>query len=143
LEFADLERQGNQTPDLVLASDAKGNVFLANHSCLRYRELEQLDTVDRFELVATRDYDRQHLTLLRHQTERSYGADRRLARGESADGEKDYFWHAFDMPNAGWTLHLLRDTASLQDDVATARPHDAGPWMSPVFRDLYIHTPLR
>ena len=53
LEFPDLERQWNQTPDLVLASDAKGIVFLANHAGWRYRELEPLDTVDRFELAET------------------------------------------------------------------------------------------
>lgn len=62
LEFPDLERQWNQTPDLVLASDAKGIVFLANHAGWRYRELEPLDTVDRFELAETRQYDRQPLT---------------------------------------------------------------------------------
>ena len=107
LEFPDLERQWNQTPDLVLASDAKGIVFLANHAGWRYRELEPLDTVDRFELAETRQYDRQPLTPLRHQTLRSYGEDSRLARVESADGEKDYLWQSLDLPNDGWTLHLL------------------------------------
>ena len=129
LEFPDLERQWNQTPDLVLASDAKGIVFLANHAGWRYRELEPLDTVDRFELAETRQYDRQPLTPLRHQTLRSYGEDRRLARVESADGEKDYLWQSLDLPNDGWTLHLLRDTASIQDDVATrAWPPPAPGW---------------
>lgn len=139
LEFPDLERQWNQTPDLVLASDAKGIVFLANHAGWRYRELEPLDTVDRFELAETRQYDRQPLTPLRHQTLRSYGEDSRLARVESADGEKDYLWQSLDLPNDGWTLHLLRDTASIQDDVATARLAAAGTWLALVFLGLFLH----
>ncbi|EIU7087133.1 TPA: ATP-binding protein [Pseudomonas aeruginosa] len=139
LEFPDLERQWNQTPDLVLASDAKGIVFLANHAGWRYRELEPLDTVDRFELAETRQYDRQPLTPLRHQTLRSYGEDSRLARVESADGEKDYLWQSRDLPNDGWTLHLLRDTASIQDDVATARLAAAGTWLALVFLGLFLH----
>ena len=125
-------------PDLVLASDAKGIVFLANHAGWRYRELEPLDTVDRFELAETRQYDRQPLTPLRHQTLRSYGEDSRLARVESADGEKDYLWQSLDLPNDGWTLHLLRDTASIQDDVATARLAAAGTWLALVL-GLFLH----
>ncbi len=120
-------------------SDAKGIVFLANHAGWRYRELEPLDTVDRFELAETRQYDRQPLTPLRHQTLRSYGEDSRLARVESADGEKDYLWQSLDLPNDGWTLHLLRDTASIQDDVATARLAAAGTWLALVFLGLFLH----
>ncbi len=95
--------------------------------------------MDRFELAETRQYDRQPLTPLRHQTLRSYGEDRRLARVESADGEKDYLWQSLDLPNDGWTLHLLRDTASIQDDVATARLAAAGTWLALVFLGLFLH----
>ena len=124
---------------MLFRSDAKGIVFLANHAGWRYRELEPLDTVDRFELAETRQYDRQPLTPLRHQTLRSYGEDSRLARVESADGEKDYLWQSLDLPNDGWTLHLLRDTASIQDDVATARLAAAGTWLALVFLGLFLH----
>jgi two-component system C4-dicarboxylate transport sensor histidine kinase DctB len=47
LEFPDLEQQWSQTPDLVLVSDAKGIVFLANRQEWRYRELQPLDTFAR------------------------------------------------------------------------------------------------
>ena len=95
--------------------------------------------MDRFELAETRQYDRQPLIPLRHQTLRSYGEDSRLARVESADGEKDYLWQSLDLPNDGWTLHLLRDTASIQDDVATARLAAAGTWLALVFLGLFLH----
>ena len=54
LEFPDLERQWNQTPTWSWPATPKGIVFLANHAGWRYRELEPLDTVDRFELAETR-----------------------------------------------------------------------------------------
>ena len=85
--------------------------------------------MDRFELAETRQYDRQPLTPLRHQTLRSYGEDSRLARVESADGEKDYLWQSAGPAQRRLDPALAARHREHQDDVATApgrRRHLAG-----------------
>ncbi|SDI62491.1 sensor histidine kinase [Pseudomonas panipatensis] len=130
LEFPDLERQWSQTPDLVLVSDAKGIVFLANRQEWRYRELQPLDTFARLELAQTRQYDRQPLSPLRHQTLEHLGEDSRLERVAGPPRESDYLWQSLALPDDAWTLHLLRDSSGIQSDVATARAAAAGAWLT-------------
>ncbi|MDF3933446.1 ATP-binding protein [Pseudomonas citronellolis] len=141
LEFPDLERQWSQTPDLVLVSDTKGIVFLANHPGWRYRELQPLDTFARLELAQTRQYDRQPLSPLAHRTLEPLGEDSRLVR-VSTDGAKgadsDYLWQSLSLPDDDWTLHLLRDARGVQSDVLTARLAAAGAWLALVFLVLLL-----
>ena len=61
IALQDLEREWLQTPDIVLASDAHGVVFLASQDAWRYRLLEPLDDEERRELNATRQYANQPL----------------------------------------------------------------------------------
>ncbi|KAF1051568.1 MAG: C4-dicarboxylate transport sensor protein DctB [Stenotrophomonas maltophilia] len=138
LEFPDLERQWSQTPDGVLVSDANGIVFLANHPGWRYRELQPLDTFARLELAQTRQYDRQPLTPLRHQLHEALGEHSRVVRIAGPEGERDYLWQSLELPDDGWTLHLLRDTAALQGDILTARLAAAGAWLTLVFLLLWL-----
>ncbi|SFC91557.1 two-component system, NtrC family, C4-dicarboxylate transport sensor histidine kinase DctB [Pseudomonas citronellolis] len=138
LEFPDLEQQWSQTPDLVLVSDTKGIVFLANHPGWRYRELQPLDTFARLELAQTRQYDRQPLSPLRHRTLQPLGEDSRLVRVGAKDDETDYLWQSLSLPDDDWTLHLLRDARGVQSDVATARLAAAGAWLTLVFLALLL-----
>lgn len=61
IALQELEREWLQTPDIVLASDAHGVVFLASQDAWRYRLLEPLDDEERRELNATRQYSDQPL----------------------------------------------------------------------------------
>ncbi|SDK22363.1 two-component system, NtrC family, C4-dicarboxylate transport sensor histidine kinase DctB [Pseudomonas delhiensis] len=138
LEFPDLEQQWSQTPDLVLVSDTKGIVFLANHPGWRYRELQPLDTFARLELAQTRQYDRQPLTPLQHRTLQPLGEDSRLVRVGARGDETDYLWQSLSLPDDDWTLHLLRDARGVQSDVATARLAAAGAWLALVFLAMLL-----
>src|SRR5213079_2251066 len=64
LEFPDLEHTWAQGDDLLLVSDAKGVVFIANQPGWRYRSLRPLSDQDRSELGSTRQYDKQPLAPL-------------------------------------------------------------------------------
>ena len=61
IALQELEREWLQTPDIVLASDAHGVVFLASQDAWRYRLLAPLDDEERRELNATRQYSDQPL----------------------------------------------------------------------------------
>ncbi|MCP8462409.1 ATP-binding protein [Pseudomonas sp. ZM23] len=138
LEFPDLERQWSQTPDVVLVSDSKGIVFLANHPRWRYRELMPLDAVARAELADTRQYHRQPLSALPHRNLERIGDSARLARVEGQEIGGEYLWQSVDLPEDDWTLHLLRDTRGIQSDVISARLAAAGVWLALVFLILWL-----
>ena len=138
LEFPDLERQWSQTPDVVLVSDSKGVVFLANHPRWRYRELMPLDAVARAELADTRQYHRQPLSALPHRTLESLGEHARMVRVDGQEISGDYLWQSVGLPEEDWTLHLLRDTRGVQSDVTSARLAAAGAWMALVFLVLWL-----
>ncbi len=138
LEFPDLERQWSQTPDVVLVSDSKGVVFLANHAGWRYRELMPLDAVARAELADTRQYHRQPLSALPHRTLESLGEHARMVRVDGQEISGDYLWQSVGLPEEDWTLHLLRDTRGVQSDVTSARLAAAGAWMALVFLVLWL-----
>ena len=61
LEFPELEREWAQGDDLLLVSDARGIVFIANKPGWRYRNLRPLSANDLAELKATRQYDKKQL----------------------------------------------------------------------------------
>lgn len=138
LEFPDLERQWSQTPDVVLVSDSKGIVFLANHPRWRYRELLPLDAVARAELTDTRQYHKQPLSALPHRTLEPLGTGARLARVEGQEIGGNYLWQSVELPEDDWTLHLLRDTRGIQSDVTSARVAAAGAWLALVFLVLWL-----
>ncbi len=56
IALQELEREWLQTPDIVLASDAHGVVFLASQDAWRYRLLQPLSDEERRELKATQQY---------------------------------------------------------------------------------------
>jgi two-component system C4-dicarboxylate transport sensor histidine kinase DctB len=68
LEFPDLEHSWSQQPDIILVSDSRGIVFIANQPGWRYRILSPLEPQDHAELEATRQYNRQPLYPLAYQT---------------------------------------------------------------------------
>ena len=81
----ELEREWLQTPDIVLASDAHGVVFLASQDAWRYRLLEPLDDEERRELNATRQYSDQPLRPLAYRVDSRLDNGGRLVRVQSAD----------------------------------------------------------
>ncbi|MEB0039061.1 MULTISPECIES: ATP-binding protein [unclassified Pseudomonas] len=139
LEFPDLERQWGQGDDLLLLSDAKGIVFIANQPGWRYRELLPISASDRAELIATRQYDKQPLSPLKSHVIREFSGTSHLTRIDGPEGAADYLWESLPLAAEGWTLHLLRKPQVLAEDIRNAALAAAGTWLTLVFLGLFLY----
>lgn len=139
LEFPDLEHTWAQGEDLLLVSDAKGIVFIANQPGWRYRALEPLSEQDRAELSSTRQYDKQPLAPLIQQPLRTFNANSRLSQVVAPNGTADYLWQSLPLQPEGWTLHLLRKPQPASEDVRNAALAAAGTWLTLVFLGLFLY----
>lgn len=139
LEFPDLEHEWAKGDDLLLISDAKGIVFMANQPRWRYRELLPISTRDRAELLATRQYDKQPLSPLRRTELREFSTQSHLARVDGPDGSADYLWQSTPLEGEDWTLHLLRKPQSANEDIRNAALAAAGIWLTLVFLGLFLY----
>src|SRR5471032_2478066 len=139
LEFPELEREWSQGTDTLLVSDARGIIFIANQPGWRYRLLKPLNDSDHAELKATRQYDKQPLTLLDAQSLRRFDDNSELARVDGPDGQKDYLWESLPLATEGWTLHLLRRPQVAFEDSRNAGLAAAGAWLTLVFLVLFLN----
>lgn len=142
LEFPELEREWRQGSDILLVSDARGIIFIANQDGWRYRELKPLTHADRAELAATRQYDKQPLVPLQHQVLNRFDDNSHLMRVQGPEGSTDYLWESLPLEAEGWTLHLLRKP-QVSDDGRNAALAAAAVWLSLVFALLFISQRLR
>nr|WP_314488812.1 ATP-binding protein [uncultured Pseudomonas sp.] len=142
LEFPELERDWRQGSDVVLVSDARGIIFIANQEGWRYRELRSLSRDDRAELAETRQYDKQPLRPLQHQVLSHFTEHSRLSRVQGPQGSRDYLWESLPLDSEGWTLHLLRQP-QLGEDGRNAALGAAAVWLSLVFATLFVSQRLR
>ena len=130
IALAALEREWLQTPDIVLASDARGVVFLASRAEWRYRLLHPLDAREQAALQATRQYADQQLRPLRATRLQDTGEGGHLARVYSPPLPAPVLWQTLDLPERGWRLHLLHDTASSAAAGRSAAIAAAGAWLA-------------
>lgn len=138
LEFPELEHEWSQGNDILLVSDAKGIVFIANQPGWRYRHLRPLSDQDRSEITLTRQYHKQPLTLLQTRTLRSFDDSSFLIRADGPDGSQDYLWESLPLSAEGWTLHLLRRPLILAEDSRNAALAGIGLWLTLVFSGLLL-----
>ncbi|WP_424798495.1 cache domain-containing protein, partial [Pseudomonas viridiflava] len=120
LEFPTLEQEWGQGDDLLMVSDDKGIVFIANQPGWRYRELEPISLENRSELLRTRQYDKKPLTPLRSRVIDQLGEHSQLRRVDGPDGTADYLWQSLPLPDENWTLHLLRKPPLANEDIRNA-----------------------
>jgi two-component system C4-dicarboxylate transport sensor histidine kinase DctB len=139
LEFPDLEHTWAQNDDLLLVSDAKGIVFIANQPGWRYRALHPLTEQDHAELARTRQYDKQPLTPLHQAPLRTFGENSHLSRVDAPNEQADFLWQSMPLPTEGWTLHLLRKPQTASEDVRNACLAAAGIWLTLVFLGLFLY----
>ncbi|MHC6224261.1 sensor histidine kinase [Pseudomonas sp. X10] len=142
LEFPELEREWRQGSDVLLVSDARGIIFIANQDGWRYRELQPLSVADRAELAETRQYDKQPLVPLQHQVLTQFADNSRLSRVQGPEGNTEYLWESLPLETEGWTLHLLRKP-QVSEDGRNAALAAAAIWLSLVFALLFISQRLR
>ena len=139
LEFPTLEQEWGQSDDLLMVSDDKGIVFIANQSGWRYRELEPISVENRSELLRTRQYDKKPLTPLRSRIIDQLGEHSQLRRVDGPDGTADYLWQSLPLPDENWTLHLLRKPPLANEDIRNAAIAAAGIWLALVFLGLFLY----
>ncbi|HWD31977.1 MAG TPA: ATP-binding protein [Pseudomonas sp.] len=142
LEFPELEREWRQGSDILLVSDARGIIFIANQDGWRYRQLKPLTSADHAELAATRQYDKQQLVPLQHQVLSRFDDNSNLMRVQRPEGSTEYLWESLPLEAEGWTLHLLRKP-QVSDDGRNAALAAAAVWLSLVFALLFISQRMR
>ncbi|OOV93402.1 MULTISPECIES: ATP-binding protein [unclassified Pseudomonas] len=137
LEFPELEREWSQGSDTLLVSDARGIIFIANQPGWRYRQLRPLSDSELADIKTTRQYDKQPLTPLEHQTLRHFDDNSKLTRVNGPQGNADYLWESLPLSAEGWTLHLLR-RPQVDEDRRNAGLAAAGAWLTLVFLLLFL-----
>jgi len=141
IALQELEREWLQTPDIVLASDAHGVVFLASQDAWRYRLLEPLSDAEQRELTATRQYADQPLRPLAHQVDEPMDNGGRLVRVRAPDVPAlpgRVLWQTQPLPGTPWQLHLLHDTRSSVIDSRWAAAAGAGGWLALALLVLFV-----
>ncbi|MFJ4372013.1 ATP-binding protein [Pseudomonas japonica] len=142
LEFPELEREWRQGNDIVLVSDGRGIIFIANQDGWRYRKLNTLSALDFNELEQTRQYDKQALVPLQRQVLERFDDNSHLVRVQGPQGNVDYLWESLPLESEGWTLHLLRPPQT-GNDGRNAALAAAAVWLSLVFAALFVSQRLR
>ncbi len=126
----ELEREWLQTPDVVLASDAHGVVFLASQDAWRYRLLHPLDAQEWRELAATRQYSDQPLRQLGYRIQERLDDGGMLARLSAPPLPGLVLWHSQALPGTAWQLHLIHDTHSSLANSRWAAAAGGGGWLA-------------
>ncbi len=142
LEFPELEREWRQGNDILLVSDSRGIIFIANQDGWRYRELNSLSAHDFNELEQTRQYDKQALVPLKRQVLDRFADNSHLVRVQGPTGNVDYLWESLPLESEGWTLHLLRQPQA-GDGGRNAALAAAAIWLTLVFAALFVSQRLR
>lgn len=142
IALQELEREWLQTPDIVLASDAHGVVFLASQDAWRYRLLQPLSDEERRELNATRQYANQPLRPLEMQVEDQMDNGGQLVRVASSPDMPApagrVLWQSQALPGTPWQLHLVHDTHSSLADSRWAGTAGAGGWLALALLVLFV-----
>ncbi|NWB92190.1 ATP-binding protein [Pseudomonas agarici] len=139
LEFPEIEREWSKGNDTLLVSDARDIVFIANQPGWRYRLLRPLSDGDRSEIGRTRQYDKQALSPIEHQTLRVFGDNSYLTRVDTPNGPAELLWESLPLDTEHWTLHLLRQPQLAVEERRNAGLAGAGLWLALVFLGLFLN----
>ena len=115
-----LEEEWVRGPDIVLASDARGVVFLAARDAWRYRLLSPLSQTDLRELSATRQYLDQPLRPLRRRVQLTVDGGGEVVRVVDPALPRHVLWQTLALGESDWRLHLLHDTRGATAAARTA-----------------------
>ncbi len=125
----ELEREWIQNPDIVLASDANGVVFLASNDDWRYRTLKTIDASAQQEMDRTQQYRSQPLRPLRHAQITPLAEGGALVQWQDPPvGRK--LWQSMTLPETGWQLHILHDVDISEAAAWWAAAAAGGGWLA-------------
>ncbi len=111
LDLSALERAWTALPDVVFLSDRYGVIFLAGRDEWRYRDLRPLRPEEQAAITASRQYGDLRLTGLPYT--RVGMPDDPVPRVRH-DLAGELLWVSQALPEAGWTLHLMRSTVPIK-----------------------------
>jgi two-component system C4-dicarboxylate transport sensor histidine kinase DctB len=107
----------------VVVTDPHGVIFISSEPDWRYRSLAPLDGEAREAIAETRRYESVDLRPL-DVTSRTSGAGEPQLISVAGEGDRagtrEYVMVAKQMPEAGWTLHVLASTALARSQTVTA-----------------------
>ncbi|WP_311222891.1 MULTISPECIES: PAS-domain containing protein [unclassified Acidovorax] len=138
IALKELEREWLQTPDVVLASDAHGVVFLASQDAWRYRLLQPLSEAARRELSATRQYANQPLRPLEYRVAGRLDDGGRLVTMQAPALPDRVLWHSQPLEGTSWRLHLVHETHNSVAASRWAAAAGAGGWLAMGLLVLFI-----
>ncbi len=138
IELAALEQEWLQAPDLILASDAHGVVFLASRDAWRYRLLGPLGEQARREMDQTRQYSDQALLPLQREVIGEAGDGGLLVRTRSPALPGPVVWQHLALPQTGWQLHVLHDAGGVARAGRNAALGAATVWLALSFLVLFV-----
>ncbi|ATH14807.1 hybrid sensor histidine kinase/response regulator [Delftia acidovorans] len=130
IALLELEREWLQTPDVVMASDEHGVVFLASQPDWRYRLLSPLSPADEADLAATRQYIDQELHPMRYRVRQGLEQGSRLVQMQEPALPGTTLWQTMPLPGSDWQLHLLHDTQASTVASRWAAAAAAGGWLA-------------
>ncbi|WP_051059508.1 sensor histidine kinase [Zestomonas thermotolerans] len=138
LELEELQREWAAQSGVLLVADDFQVVVLSNRPAWRFRALRPLREAERAELVEVRRYAEQALQLLDRRVQRSIDASADWVQVAGPEGRRDYLWQRLELPELGWTLHLLVEPASMADSMRSYRLAGAGAWLALAFLLLFL-----
>lgn len=138
IAFTELEREWRSSPDVVLASDTHGVVFLASRDAWRYRLLHPLSEQDQGELAATRQYADQPLAPVLYRGERPVSGGGVVVRLQDPQEKRPLLWQTLALPGSDWTLHLLHDTRAVAEAGRWAAVAAGGLWLALALLVLFV-----
>ncbi len=114
INLADIETAWSDRGNQFLVTDADGIVFLSTHPQWTYRTIRDIDTTRLEEIMLSRRYAGEDILPLKIETLSRLDKNLNLVR-ISEPGFVNYLHLSQNMPNAGWTVHLLTDIQSIRD----------------------------
>lgn len=138
LELEALQREWVGQPGVLLVADSLDIVILANRPAWRFRYLHPLSDETRARLVAARRYAEQSLQPLMAEPIQPFDPEAPRWRVDGPDGRRNYLWQRLELPEEGWTLHLLLEPQMISESVRSYRMAAAGVWMTLAFLLLFL-----
>ncbi|QXZ11429.1 PAS-domain containing protein [Comamonas sp. Y33R10-2] len=135
----ELEGEWRQSPDIVLASDENGVLFLANRDEWRYGLLQPLSAKAAQHIQDTQQYADQTLQALSYRiSPAAQGNEGVLASFSQPKLSDSVLWLRTNLPNSAWQLHLLHDITQSQAASRWAALSAGGLWLAASLLVLYI-----
>ncbi len=115
-----VERNWGHENDIFLVTDPDGVIFITTRASWRFHTLEPLAGEVRQRIVTSRRYPGAELTPLPIVRQEVNGQGRLITLDEAEGGRRTFLQQSVFMPQAGWRVMVLSDTAGLEKRVVRA-----------------------